>query len=203
MKRTHLWAGLTATAVATTVVSGVLLLPKWDTKPGSLTATPDPSLDAVLRKGIKQGEAGDLAGAAKTFRKVLDLDAGNKLAWYNLGVIAQYDARTADALAAYDKALKADPKYTPALYNKAILLEPSDTDQAIAILRRVVVANPKAATAYLHLGQNLVKKNRDSEAEDAFVSAVRVDPSLRRLIPQPFRDSVRSGTTTTDSRPGG
>lgn len=146
------------------------------------------------------GEISDFAGATKTFEQVLALDPGNKLAWYNLGVIAQHDDNTDAARTAYDNSLKTDPAFESALYNKAILLGSSDTDQAIAILQRIVAANPKAATAYLQLGQDQLKKGQDSEAKDAFGRAVRTDPSLQELVPERFRDSVSAATTQPRNR---
>ncbi|OKK16224.1 hypothetical protein AMK16_26435 [Streptomyces sp. CB00455] len=149
--------------------------------------------------GIKQGENKDFAGATRSFRQVLDLNPATKLAWYNLGVIAQHDNRTTDARTAYDHALKIDPNFASALYNKALLIESSHPDQTIAILRRIVRADPKAATAYLHLGQALAKKDRDGEAEDAFALAVRADPSLLRFVPDDFRDAASTASTATET----
>ncbi|WP_392749256.1 tetratricopeptide repeat protein [Streptomyces sp. LN590] len=89
-------------------------------------------------------------------------------------------------------------RYAP--YNKALLIESSHTDQAIAILRHIVGADPKAATAYLHLGQALEKKGRDGEAEDAFGRAVRADRSLQQFVPEQFRDSASAAPTATELR---
>ncbi|MEU4351122.1 tetratricopeptide repeat protein [Streptomyces sp. NPDC023838] len=175
--------------------------PKITPSTGSRTAAPAAQLvseaEGLLQAGIKQGEKKDFSGAKRSFRQVLHLNPANKFAWYNLGVIAQHDNRTADARAAYDKALKIDPNFESALYNKAILIESSDIDQAIVLLRRIVGANPKAATAYLHLGQALGKAGRDGEAEDAFGLAVRADPSLQQLVPEQFRDSASAAPTAT------
>jgi tetratricopeptide (TPR) repeat protein len=179
--------------VAATMAAGWVQLLAGDPKitptsrSAAPTAKPVSKAEGLLEVGIKQGENKDLSGATRSFRQVLDLDPANKLAWYNLGVLAQHDNRTADARAAYDHALKIDPDFESALYNKAILIESSHIDQAIAILQHIVRANPKAATAYLHLGQDLAKKNRDSEAKDAFVRAVRADRSLRAFVPERFR----------------
>lgn len=205
--RVVLWTGLAATVVVANVFTGWLQLltgdPKVTPSAGSRPAAPAARLvseaEGLLQAGIKQGENKDFSGATRSFRQVLDLNRANKFAWYNLGVIAQHDHRTADARAAYDNALKVDRNFEPALYNKAILIESSDTDQAIVILRRIVGANPKAATAYLHLGQALGKAGRDGEAEDAFGLAVRADPSLQQLVPDQFRDSASAAPTATQA----
>jgi Flp pilus assembly protein TadD len=217
-----LWTGLAATVVVANVVSGWVHLPAGDSSATPTTAsgpaspaaepvrktadgktadrkTADGKTEDLIQAGIRQGENKDFSGAARSFRKVLARDPANKFAWYNLGVIAQYDNRTADARAAYDHALKIDPGFASALYNKAILLGPTDIDQAIVILRHIVAADPKAATAYLHLGQALARKGRHDEAEDAFGLAVHADPSLQQLVPERFRDSASAAPTATQA----
>ncbi|MFI9271270.1 tetratricopeptide repeat protein [Kitasatospora sp. NPDC052896] len=209
MKRTRLWTGLAAAAVAASSVIGWVQLSKADPSTRKVVSSRPPTsadraqADALLQAAVQQGQIHDLAGAARTLKRVLELDAGNKRAWYNLGVIAQRDNRTADARAAYDSALKSDPNYEPALYNKAILIEPSDTDQAVAIFRRIVAADPKAATAYLNLGQALAKQGRDDEAQGAFGHAVEVDSSLQQLVPDKFRNATSAAPSpTTESHSG-
>ncbi|MGW7361254.1 tetratricopeptide repeat protein [Streptomyces sp. NPDC054802] len=154
---------------------------------------------ALVQAGLVQSRYQDFSGAARTFRRALELDPDNKLAWYNLGVIAQRDGRTADAREAYDKALKIDPTYASALFNEAVLLESSDPDQAVALLKRAVAADPKASTAYLRLGRALAKKGRDDEAEDAFRRAVAIDPELHSLVPESFQDSVSPSPSTSQA----
>ncbi|MGW7469870.1 tetratricopeptide repeat protein [Streptomyces xantholiticus] len=154
---------------------------------------------ALVHAGLMQSQYQDFSGAERTFRRVLELDPENKLAWFNLGVIAQRDGRTADAREAYDKALKIDPKFASALFNEAVLLESSDPDRALTLLKRAVAANPKASTAHLRLGRALSKQGRDDEAEDAFRRAVETDPKLHPLVPESFQDSVSPSPSTSQA----
>ena len=75
----------------------------------------------------------------------------NVLALYNLGVIDQKENKTSVALAYYDRALTSDSTYTPAMYNKAIILEATDLNAALALYKQIVAINPKASTAYLRM----------------------------------------------------
>lgn len=205
--RIALWTGLAAAVVVANTATGCVQLLAGNPKSSPATASGPESpvakraarAEALLRAGIKQGENKDFSGATQSFRQVLDLNVNpaDKLAWYNLGVIAQHDNRTADARAAYDHALKIDPNFESALYNKALLIESNHPDQAIAILRHIVGADPKAATAHLHLGQALAKKGQDKEAKDTFGLAVRADPSLLQFVPEEFRDSASAALTAT------
>ncbi|MFF7641005.1 tetratricopeptide repeat protein [Streptomyces canus] len=164
--------------------------------PSAVRADQNP--DVLLQTALLQMQKfHDTDGAAGTYRRILKLDPHNKIAWYNLGVIAQQKNRTTDAREAYEKALKVDPEYTSALFNEAIVLRPSEPDRAIVLLRRAIAAEPGAATAHLQLAQILAEKHRDDEAAAEFRHSVEADPSLRSQVPERFQDSVGSSPTSS------
>ncbi|MFF4573370.1 tetratricopeptide repeat protein [Streptomyces sp. NPDC001410] len=156
--------------------------------------------NTLFQSALLQEKYQDPDGATRTYQRVLKLQPRNKLAWYNLGVIAQRGGRTAEAREAYEKALKIDPKYGSALYNEAILLKSTDTDRAVELLKRAIAATPNAATAHLQLGWVLAQKHHDDEAENEFRRAVATDPSLLSQVPEQFRDDV--SPTPTSSQAG-
>lgn len=193
VKRRTLWAGLAGTAAVATGVAIWAIQPHDTAAPESKAvseASRTVEANALLQAARLQSQYQDPKGATRTYRRVLELDPDNKIAWYNLGVIAQQAGRTTDARSAYDEALKIDPKYPSALFNKAVLLKSSEPDRAMGLLNRAIEADPKAATAHLQLGQLLVKKGRDEEAKEAFHRAVAADPSLYTHVPEPFRNEV-------------
>ncbi|MFF4956804.1 tetratricopeptide repeat protein [Streptomyces sp. NPDC001222] len=201
MKRRTLWAGLAGT-VAIAGGIAVWAVQSHPDRPADSktapTAQKGPNADTLLAAAKLQAQY-DTAGAAGTYRRVLDLDPHNKIAWYNLGVLAQQEGKTADARADYDKALKLDPKYGSALYNEAVLLKSSDPDRAVTLLRRAIAATPKASTAHLQLGQILAKRGRDHEATAEFRRAVAADPSLYSAVPEQFRDYVSPPPTSSQA----
>jgi len=202
VKRRRLWAGLAGTAAVATGVAVWAIQSHSTAAPESKAASAarkTVQANALVQAAILQSQYQDSKGAARTYRRVLELDPRNKVAWYNLGVIAQQDGRTADARAAYDEALKIDPKYPSALFNKALLLKSSEPDRAIGLLKRAVAAHPKAATAHLQLGLILAEKNRHEEAEDAFRHAVAADPSLHSHVPESLRDDVSPSPTSSQA----
>ncbi|MFE5856145.1 tetratricopeptide repeat protein [Streptomyces sp. NPDC056500] len=190
----RMWTGA---GVALTLATGAVV---WAVTTHSDPASNDAVLDhangkmlaadALLESGLLQVRHQDIPNAKATFRRVLALDPKNKFAWYNLGVLAQNEGRQADAHHAYDAALKTDSSYTSALFNKALLLETGDPDAALNLLRRAVAADPKASTAYFHIGETLARKGLDKQARAAYRQAVELDPSLRSHVPQAFGGSV-------------
>ena len=128
--------------------------------------------------GIAQATAKQYQQAETTFRDVLVISPGNKFAWYNLGFIAQVQNHPSAALADYSKALATDPKYTPAMYNEAILLEGIDLHSALALYQRITSINPKAATAYLRESFVYDRLGDKPKASQARAHAVALDKSL-------------------------
>lgn len=138
------------------------------------------AVQTLLKEGINQADANMLEQAATTFNDVLLLDPKNTYAFYNLGLLAQEQNKTATALSYYNKALSADRTYTPAMYNKAIILEGSDLAAALALYKQIVKLNPKASTAYLRMAFVYSRQGQSKEADAAKAKAVALDPSLSK-----------------------
>ncbi|GAA4179183.1 tetratricopeptide repeat protein [Gryllotalpicola koreensis] len=139
----------------------------------------------MLQNGIKQAGAGKYDDATSTFKAIVALDAKNKYALYNLGLIAQIQGDKDGALDNYDKAIAVDPKFTSALYNKAIVLEPSDRKQAESIYEQIVKIDPKASTSFLRLSYLYQADGDQAKADAAKQSALKLDPSLATVTPTP------------------
>jgi tetratricopeptide (TPR) repeat protein len=133
---------------------------------------------ALINTGITQANAKQYQEAETTFRDVLVLSPSNKFAWYNLGLIAQMQNQATAALADYTKAIAIDPKYTPAMYNKAILLERTNPHAALALYQLITSINAKAATAYLRESFVYQRLGDKAKASEARGHAVALDSSL-------------------------
>jgi Flp pilus assembly protein TadD len=145
----------------------------------------------LLNLGIQQAGAGQNDTARATFQQVLALDPQNKYAWFNLGYLAQQANAPTEAVTDYDKALATDPNYTPAMYNKAIVLEATDVPGAIALYRKILTINPKASTTHVRLGILLDRTGDKSGAQAEFSSAVALDPQLLSAVPAAYRDLAK------------
>jgi tetratricopeptide (TPR) repeat protein len=136
------------------------------------------AVNTLLQRGIAQAEANQLSQAATTFEDILAVSPTNKYALYNLGLIYQERHDPSGAVARYDQALKADKTYTPAMYNKALILETSEPNAALAAYRRIVELNPKASTAYLRMAIVYARHGKLSQAKQARAKAIALDPRL-------------------------
>lgn len=143
-------------------------------------ANGDPRVTSLLRSGIHQAQQKRWATATTTFHSVLSIDPRNLYAWYDLGVIAQAKSDAALALSYYDQALASDGTYTPAMYNKAIVLENSRPKQAIALYSQIIAIDPRASTAYLRMAFVEAELGDLSHARVADARAVAIEPSLAR-----------------------
>ena len=78
------------------------------------------------------------------------------------------------ALKAYNAALSLENRNIPVLCNKGIVLHSlGRDDEAEAVLRIAVEANPEYRNAWQALGNVLMRKGRDKEADECFVKLVR------------------------------
>ncbi|MFI2458232.1 tetratricopeptide repeat protein [Streptomyces sp. NPDC019539] len=194
-----MWTGLGVTVtVAAGVVAWAVVSHPATTSDGNPEKAPL-TAHALLQASHVQAQHQDFEEAEATFERVLEMEPGNKLAWYNVGVVAARDGRPADALEAYDRELKIDPLFTSALFNQAVLLESSDPERSIALLKLAITLNPQAARAHFQLGDTLARKGRDGQARDAYRRAVAVDPSLHSQVPKNFRNSMRPSPSSTTS----
>jgi tetratricopeptide (TPR) repeat protein len=149
----------------------------------SASSSPASSAAALINTGIAQANAKQYQQAETTFRDVLVVSPSNKYAWYNLGLIAQVQNQSSPAIADYSKAVSIDPKYTPAMYNKAILLERTNPHSALALYQQITSINPKAATAYLRESFVYDRLHDQSKAKKTRAQALALDSSLSTVTP--------------------
>jgi tetratricopeptide (TPR) repeat protein len=142
---------------------------------------------SLLNEGVNEGLAGKYDAANAIFQQLVAADPNNKLAWFDLGYISQVRNDPATAIADYDHALAADPTYTPAMYNKAILLESSNVDSAIDLYRKILSVDNKASTTHVRLGVLLDRKGDRAGARTEFNAAVAIDASLTGAVPLAYR----------------
>lgn len=138
----------------------------------------DEQVTVLIDRGIEQASAGDYTSASVTFDNALVLDPGNKFALFNLGLIAQVQSQRNQALKWYDAALESDPQYTPAMYNKAILLEKRDLAKSVELYEQILTIDDQASTTYFRLSFAYAELGQDDLAEEMRARAIELDPTL-------------------------
>jgi len=89
--------------------------------------------------------------------------------WTIEGIIYSLQEKHSDALAALDKALALSPTYLPALKGEVELLYPSGDKRAVALLERILQADPKDQTAEEMLATLERHQNNCKAAIDHFL----------------------------------
>ena len=147
--------------------------------PAASSSSSPSAADTLVQTALGQLDQGDDAKARATFENVLELDADNVYAHYNLGLLAQQAGDDTLAVKHYDAALKTDPKFTAALYNKGIVLEGDDLDASVELYRRAIAIDAGLAPAQMRLGFALLHQGKTDEAEKHLSAGIKLDPSMK------------------------
>jgi tetratricopeptide (TPR) repeat protein len=147
---------------------------------GSASPAAGSQVASLLQSGLAQAEKHNWPAAETNFQNVLALSPSNVYANYDLGVIAQSTGNSGEALTYYDNALAANAQYTPAMYNKAIILESSKPEQAIAVYQKIVSIDPRASTAYLRMALVQAELGDIAAAKVNDAKAVSIDPAFSK-----------------------
>ncbi|OLD11057.1 MAG: hypothetical protein AUJ06_01075 [Chloroflexi bacterium 13_1_40CM_3_70_6] len=142
-----------------------------------------------LARGLQAHTAGKLDEATTAYFETLAKDPTNKYAFYNL--------RLAAAESYYRLALDQDSRMPSALFNLAIVRTSLGAPQdAVALYRQVIAADPDSAVAHFNLGLLLRQAGQTAEAQQELATAQRLDP---KLIP-PATPSPAGQATPTPRR---
>ncbi len=130
---------------------------------------------------FQQGNAAETAGkhdrAEEIWRKVLQIEPKNAVAYYNLGLALSGQKKLDEAIAAYRKAIQLNPKDAKAYYNLGnALSNQKKLAEAIAAYHKAIQLNPQYAAAYVNLGNALDDQKKFDEAIFAYQKAIQLNP---------------------------
>ena len=98
-------------------------------------------------------QAGRLAEAESAYRAALALASGDPAVTHNLGVTIAAQDRHRAAIGCFEEALRADPGFVSAHYNRAVaLLTLGETTEAIKSFARAATLEPQHYEAHRALG---------------------------------------------------
>ncbi len=131
----------------------------------------------MLQEGVACHRSGDLAGAERSYRKVLKKNPRDADALHLLGLILNQSGKGGDGAASIKAALAVRDNFPDAHLNLAIILAQSgDAVGAEHHFRRAVFFRPSPPVAQINLGLLLRNLGRIEEATGCFEAAIRVDP---------------------------
>jgi predicted TPR repeat methyltransferase len=141
------------------------------------------SAEEFLREGAARHTRGDLAGAARLYRRVLALAPGEPNALNLLGVIARQRGDLPQALDLASKAVAARPGNPVFLANQgAALAEAGRIADAVAAFRAALARRPDDALTLRNLGQALTAMGDARSAIPVLRRAVTLAPTA----PEPW-----------------
>jgi tetratricopeptide (TPR) repeat protein len=157
--------------------------PQWPALEDPILATVAAVRDdarAILSKGVRLAESGDLPAAIEAHENALARDPSLTLAHANL--ISLY-GRTGDWARAeqhYKAAIASGGDIGDAHYDYGVLLGLQQRwDEAGEAYRRAIAINPQHARAYNNLGEVLERQRKPAEALDAYRRAAAAQPGFR------------------------
>lgn len=132
----------------------------------------------LLKKAAELHESGNLAGAQASYVKYLKHRPDDGYATGLLAVVKFQQGFSAAALDLMTRAAKLAPDEIGVRLNHArMLTELKRYDDAEAVLRHCLAANPQMDGALNNLGLVLLETGRPAEASEAFLNAIRVSPN--------------------------
>ena len=140
----------------------------------------DPSASELKVVAFDYIVLGDYSDADKWLTKMLEWTPNDSDGWYNLGRTKYNENRFAEAISAFQRCLKLDPKNVRAEDNLGLSYAGMSRNeeataayqQAIAWQEQSVAKNPRP---YMDLGSLLIDENRPKEAVTVLLQAMEID----------------------------
>lgn len=141
-------------------------------------ANADASLRLWRLRAYALQQAGDQAGAAGAYQRIVAEQPDDWESWNNLGNAHAAAGNSEAAIAALAEAARRNPRSGPVQRNFASsLAEAGRAGEAIAVLQRFVALEPGDLAALRELASLLRHVFRDREAAEFLERAVRLDPT--------------------------
>ena len=145
-----------------------------------------PQADPIAKlnlQALKAQEVGDAPEAARLFQQSLDIDAGNFVALYSLGVIANQQGNTQLALTFLNRAVEHNPDNAQGHFALATTLQNTGLfEAALASFDKALALNPKYMEAYNNKATLLHSMNRQKDALLTAEAALAVSPDDEKSL---------------------
>ena len=133
--------------------------------------------DAAFRAGLADHQAGRLAGAAKHYRKALEIDENHADSWHLLGVAGMQSGDLTEAVTLFERAIGLKSDAPPFHDHLGLALrQMGRAAEAEAHHRRALDLDPDFAAGHNNLAGTLVVLNQIEEAETSARRALQLRP---------------------------
>lgn len=134
--------------------------------------------DALHLLGVLAYQKTDYPQAKNFLEQAIREDEHKPLYHYNLALVLEKIGDRAEAIRAYEHALRLKPNYIEALSNLGnVYREQGDLSAAISAHERVIQLKPDYASAYNNLGVALKESHDLDRAVEVYLHALRLDPN--------------------------
>jgi tetratricopeptide (TPR) repeat protein len=148
----------------------------------ALNKRSDP-LAPSLQRALELHQRGDLPGAERAYRAILQRAPGHFAALHLLGSIKAQQREFSEAHRLLSRAVAVEPNSVPGLSSLAgVLLALGREEDALAICERILRLEPDDAEAHYHRGLLLARLGRPAEALDAYGRAIRAKPDFAAAL---------------------
>ncbi|WP_287036920.1 6-hydroxymethylpterin diphosphokinase MptE-like protein [Desulfobacter sp.] len=132
-----------------------------------------------LEKGNRSHQQGEYEQAERYYEEGIRTSPENGVnlvcLYNNLGSALKNSGHLNDAMVAYNEALKINPGYAEALYNKGELFQSlGNTEAAVHFYERAVKEHPDFAIAYSQLGNLLISLGQNEKGEQMCARAIKL-----------------------------
>jgi len=142
-------------------------------------ATPVPSADDHMDRGMEYYERGEYDEAVAEFQAAIELEPDDAGAHRNLGTAYLEQGKYEEAAAAYEKAIELDPDFGEAYGDLAgAYVNLGRLSEAIAAGEKAIELAPEYAMAYNNLGFAYYTQGMLDEAIAEYQEAIRINPDF-------------------------
>ncbi|WP_395454154.1 tetratricopeptide repeat protein (plasmid) [Azospirillum melinis] len=136
------------------------------------------TIQDALAAAVRHHQSGNLAAAARIYRRILEITPEQSDALHLLGLVARRAGQGGVALRLMIRALRIDPAIAEVRLNLGNLLRDQGHAAGAAVAYRNAIAlRPDFAAAYENVGGLLRGLSRPADARDAYRRAIRLSPA--------------------------
>jgi tetratricopeptide (TPR) repeat protein len=146
-------------------------------------STPSGTPVELLNKGLSAQNSGNLDLALSYYRAVLSKQPSNVDAIYDVGTVYQSRHQNTQAASWFNRALRVDSRFAPALYDLGIIVAATNPAGAIPLFQRAVDAQPTNANAWFNLGVLLYRQGQVTQGRVDIRHAISLNAALGPHVP--------------------